>query len=122
MNSVWYCYGLLWLLVHLFRSRGHPLPFVNGQLTDFLFIPVVAPVALSIIRRYVVHNGSYNFPLWQLLITAGYVSVVFEGILPHYLPAYTADAGDVAAYFLGSLYYYYVHQRCFLSGRKFSVI
>ncbi|MBO9594600.1 MAG: hypothetical protein J7599_16980 [Niabella sp.] len=103
-------YGLAWGLIHGFRWAGAPIPFLNSYLTDFIFVPTVAHIALRIIRVFVVQNETYRIPPAYLLFIALYTSVVFEGIMPAVAKTCTRDAGDVLAYFAGACFYYSIHQ------------
>jgi uncharacterized protein involved in response to NO len=104
-------YCLLWCMVRLLRQAQHPIPFINDYLTDFLFVPVVAHLSVSFTRRFIVRNNVYDYPLTYLLFIAFYAAVLFEYIMPEFSGVYTADPGDVLAYFSGSLFYYYIHER-----------
>lgn len=103
-------YGLAWWLIHCLRWTGTPVPFLNSYLTDFVFVPLVAHIALRIIQTFIVQNEQYRLPFSHLLFIALYTSVVFEGIMPAMAKIYTRDAGDVLAYFAGAFFYYGVHQ------------
>jgi len=102
-------YCVLWCIIHLFRYVHLPVPLLNGYLTDFIAVPVMAHIALTFTRRYIVCNEHYTYPQYYLLFMAFYMSVVFEWVMPGCSPIYTRDAWDVAAYFGGALFYYYVH-------------
>lgn len=104
------CYIGLWWTVHLFRWGGHPIPLLNNWLTDFLFLPVVAHIAL-VFTRQLLRNAGYRYPLSLLLWMAAYTAIVFEYILPFFSANTTADLIDVLAYFTGAVYYYFVHQQ-----------
>ncbi|MBO9729241.1 MAG: hypothetical protein J7623_11445 [Chitinophaga sp.] len=102
-------YCLLWIVIHLFRHLQQPIPVLNSYLTDFIAVPAMAHVTLTITRQYIIRNNVYTYPLSYLLFIAGYTAFIFEWLLPHYSPKYTSDVWDVVAYFGGSLFYYYVH-------------
>ncbi len=103
-------YCLLWGLIHILRRMDHRLPFINDHLTDFLFVPVVAHITVIFTRRFIIRNKLYCYPFSYLLFIASYTAIVFEVIMPKYSVLYTRDVGDVLAYFLGSFYFYYIHQ------------
>lgn len=103
--------GGLWCIVHAGRYLQHPLPLLNGHLTDFLAVPVLAHISVTFIRVFIVRNNDYRFPLSYLLFIALYTSVAFEWVMPRFSTAYTSDGWDVVAYFAGSLFYYFVHGR-----------
>ncbi|MEC5145628.1 hypothetical protein [Chitinophaga sp. 212800010-3] len=98
---------LAWTVVHLVRYYSLPLPaLINGQLTDFLAVPVIAHIALIVVRLFVVRNPYYIMPLYYILFIVGYVSVVFEWLMPAVSAKYTGDWLDVAAYLAGGIYFY----------------
>ncbi|NLR68162.1 hypothetical protein HGH92_27905 [Chitinophaga varians] len=98
--------GLSWLMVHLARWSGHPLPWLNGHLTDLIVVPLIAQACLVVVQRWIVKRSDYLLPLGYVLFIACYVAVVFEWIMPRYSPRYTGDWLDVAAYFAGAAGYY----------------
>lgn len=102
-------YILLWCFARFLRWNESTIPLINNWLTDFLFVPVVAHLSVSFTRYVVLKNPLYTYPFAYLLLMVGYVSLVFEYVLPRYSEKATGDPYDVIAYFLGSLFYYYVH-------------
>lgn len=112
-------YCALWCIIRLFRYIHLPVPLLNGYLTDFIAVPVIAHIALTFTRRYIVRNEHYAYPLYYLLFIAFYLSVVFEWVMPQFSLVYTGDARDVAAYFGGALFYYYVHGNIKYKARSF---
>lgn len=103
-------YTAIWGTVHLFRSIGAPLPWVNGWLTDFIFIPAVAHLSLTFTRQIVLKSNTYRYPLRHLILAWIYVSLVCEGLLPIISERAVRDFFDVLAYLGGSLFFYFVHQ------------
>ncbi|HWV67023.1 MAG TPA: hypothetical protein VN105_14300 [Chitinophaga sp.] len=101
----------LWGMIRLFRYIHLPVPLLNGYLTDFIAVPAMAHVALTFTRRYIVRNEYYTYPLYYLLFMAFYMAVVFEWVMPRVSTVYTSDVWDVAVYFGGALFYYYVHRK-----------
>lgn len=104
-------YGALWGIIHACRYLQHPVPLLNGYLTDFLAVPVMAHLSVTFIRAFIVRNNHYRYPLSYLLFIALYTAVAFEWVMPRFSTAYTGDVWDVVAYFAGSLFYYFVHSR-----------
>lgn len=92
-----------WVFIHVARYIHHPVPLLNGYLTDILAVPVIAQLCLWATRRFVLRNPEYTYPFWYYLFMAGYLSIVFEWILPHWSSRYTSDAWDAVAYFAGAL-------------------
>ncbi|MCX6215947.1 hypothetical protein [Spirosoma sp.] len=104
-------YGLSWVVIHLFRRWDYPLPFLNGWLTDFCFVPFICHVALTFTRFIFIHDEAYCYPFSFVLFVAVYVTVLFEVIVPGYSEYGTGDAYDGIAYFAGALFFYFVHQK-----------
>jgi hypothetical protein len=99
---------LLWIVIHACRLLHYPIPVLNDYLTDFIAVPVMSHLALTFTRSYIVRNRYYTYPLSYLLFIALYVSVVFEWIMPGISSKFTGDVLDVAAYFAGSIFYYFI--------------
>nr|WP_295876843.1 hypothetical protein [uncultured Chitinophaga sp.] len=109
MKRLLYISGIsafLWLLVHITRWWGQPLPYLNGHLTDLIVVPLIAQVCLVVVQHWIIQRDDYRLPPGYLLFIAAYVSVVFEGVMPCFSPRYTGDWLDVAAYFTGAAGYY----------------
>lgn len=109
MKRLLYLSGIsasLWLLIHIFRWQGQPLPYLNGHLTDLIVVPLMAEICGVVLRRWIVKNRDYQLPLGYVLFIAAYVAVVFEWIMPAYSPRYTGDWLDAGAYFAGAIGYY----------------
>lgn len=106
-------YCIVWLTVRAFRHIGEPLPLINGYLTDFVAVPVIAHIAIMFTRKVVLRNNYYTYPLSYLLFLAAYTSIVFEWIMPRYSSTYTSDIWDIVAYFAGALFYFFIHRPLF---------
>ena len=104
-------YCSCWLIIHIGRWCRRPVPFLNNWLTDFIFIPVIAHVALVVTRHFIIRSTAYRYPISYLLFAAFYVSFFYEYLFPHYHFHTVGDPFDVIAYFGGSLFYFFVHQR-----------
>ena len=102
-------YGVTWCIIHLCRHWHQPIPVLNDYLTDLVTVPVMAHLSRYFIRRFIVCDANYTYPLGYLLFMAGYTAVVFEWVMPHFSTHYTGDWWDVVAYFAGSFFYYYFH-------------
>lgn len=105
------CYLSLWSIVHHLRQCNHIIPPINSYLTDFLAVPAIAHLTITIIRNYVVKDQHYCYPGWYITVLVCYLSIVFEWLMPLYSPRYTGDVWDIAAYACGGLFYYFVHAR-----------
>lgn len=106
---VFYCAA--WCLIHFFRYIHHPIPLLNGYLTDLTAVPAMAHLTVTITRRFIVQDDTYVYPLSYILFIAAYVSFVFEWLMPRCSNRYTGDWWDVTAYFAGSIFYYCFHRK-----------
>ena len=115
----WFITGcLVWLIVHIVRYAGHPLPYVNGYLTDVFAVPVIANLALWLQRTLIIKSDYYVLSPGQLIFMVMYVSVTFEGLLPLLSKTYTADWMDVLLYGVGGLFVYWAMNKPLLEVRK----
>jgi len=104
-------YIALWFMVHGFRYLHYPLPYVNGWLTDFIFIPAVAHFARTCTRHILLEGRSFSYALHWLLLAALYSGLLCEWILPKFTHNTVGDVRDAFAYIGGAFFYYYVHQK-----------
>jgi hypothetical protein len=105
----WFLAGCaIWLIVIVLRKTGHPLPYLNGYLTDAFAIPVIANLGLWFQRVFIYKSNYYVLSIWHVVFIVVYVSVVFEGLLPWLSAKYTADWIDVLLYCVGGLFFYCV--------------
>jgi hypothetical protein len=103
----WFLLGCItWLLVMGFRRSGHPLPYVNGHLNDFIAIPVIATLGLWFQRIIIYKTSYYVLSPWHIVFIVVYVSIVFEALLPLLSRRYTADWIDVLLYVAGGLFFF----------------
>lgn len=105
---VFYCCS--WLLIRYTRKLQIPIPLLNNWLTDFVFVPLIAHVSFVLGTLIFKPDGTFKYPLYQILSISLLIALVFEGILPYYTHYNTADFYDVLAYFAGGIFYYFVHQ------------
>ena len=105
----WFIIGsIIWIIVFTTRKSGHPLPYINGYLTDAFAIPVIANLALWFSRVFLIKNNYYILSLGQVIFIVIYVSIVFEGLLPLISKTYTADWLDILLYIFGGSFFYMV--------------
>jgi hypothetical protein len=115
----WFLAGcLIWLIVIILRKTGHPLPYINGFLTDAFAIPVIANLGLWFQRVFIYKSNYYVLSVWHVIFIVVYVSVVFEGILPWFSLKYTADWIDVALYCVGGIFFCFFMNKPVLEVRK----
>jgi hypothetical protein len=105
-------------LVHCFRYLHCPLPYVNGCLTDFVFIPAVAHFARTCTRHLFLRGRNYMYSLQLLLVAAIYTGLLCEWILPRYTSNAVGDVWDTIAYLAGALFFYYIHQKNHPSNQR----
>jgi len=106
--AVLYCCS--WLLIRYTRKLQFPIPLLNNWLTDFVFVPLIAHTSFVLGSIIFKPNGTFKYPLYQILSISLLTALVFEGILPYYTHYNTADFYDLLAYFAGGMFYYFVHQ------------
>jgi len=108
----WFILGCItWIIVLTMRKVGRPVPFINGYINDAFAIPVIANLGLWFQRVFIIKNNYYVLAPWQVIFITAYVSILFEGILPLYIKAYTADWIDVLLYAIGGLFFYFIMNR-----------
>ena len=105
----WFLAGCVtWLIVIILRKSGHPLPYLNGYITDAFAIPVIANLGLWFQRVFIYKSNYYVLSAWHVVFIVLYVTVVFEGLLPWLSVKYTADSIDVVLYVIGGVFFYLV--------------
>src|SRR6185437_15150071 len=98
----WFILGcLIWLLVFAARIFRHPPPYVNGYITDAFAAPVIANLALWLLRVFIIKSNYYVLSPMQVAFLVLYISLLFEGLLPTISKIYTADWIDVLLYVFG---------------------
>jgi hypothetical protein len=102
----WFIAGCLtWLVVFIMRKLHHPLPYLNGYITDAAALPVIANLGLWFQRVIIIKNNYYVLSVWHVVFITAYVSVLFEGLLPLISKNYTADWIDVILYIIGGIFF-----------------
>ncbi|HSI91725.1 MAG TPA: hypothetical protein VK927_11450 [Adhaeribacter sp.] len=79
---------------------------LQNYLNDLLCLPLVLSLAVFLQRHIVLRQPAYSLSGWQIGLVVAYFSVTFEGIFPWFMPRYTADIFDVAAYVAGGWLFY----------------
>jgi hypothetical protein len=103
----WFIAGcLIWLIVFIMRKLNHPPPFVNGYIDDAVAIPVIANLGLWFQRVVIIKNNYYVLSKWHVVFITAYVALIFEGLLPWFSKAYTADWIDILLYIIGGVFFY----------------
>ncbi|TVR38631.1 MAG: hypothetical protein EA392_09150 [Cryomorphaceae bacterium] len=97
---------VLYAMLYLLRVLDVYIPVVSDYLADLLALPVILTISRFLMIKFKVVNPSFEINLWMVLLTATYVSLVFEWWLPPRSERYTSDLVDVMAYFLGAIAYY----------------
>src|SRR5690606_9031613 len=103
-------YGIAWVIVRYCRVPVNPIPYVNNWLTDLVFVPLIAHFAFCIGFLLLDLKRGFSFPLAQLFALAFMCPIFFEVLSPKFTDYNTADIFDVVCYFLGALFYYFIHQ------------
>jgi len=114
----WFILGcLIWLLVFTARIFRHPPPYVNGYITDAFAAPVIANLALWLLRVFIIKSNYYVLSPAQIIFLVVYISLLFEGLLPMISKIYTADWIDVLLYVFGGIFFYKVMNKPLLELR-----
>jgi hypothetical protein len=122
LQNPWFITGcLVWLIVQITRMLGHPLQFVNGYLSDAFALPVIANLGLWMQRKFIIKNNYYVLSPAQVIFMVVYISVLFEGLLPHISKIYTADWMDVLLYCIGGLFFYWVMNKPVAEVRRIKI-
>ena len=69
-------------------------------------MPIVLGAAVFLQRNVVLRQPDYALTKYQIGIIVIYWSVMFEAVIPNFVPRYTADFFDVVAYATGGLVFY----------------
>jgi len=94
----WFIAGcLIWLIVFTTRKLHHPIPYLNGYITDVFAIPVIATLALCFQRVIVFKSNFYTLSKWHVVFTGDWV--------------------DVLLYIVGGIFFYRVMNRPFVEVR-----
>jgi len=114
----WFIAGcIVWLLVFATRKLHHPIPYINGYITDVFAIPVIATLALCFQRVVVFKSNFYTLSKWHVVFITVYVSLAFEVLLPWLSKTYTGDWADVLLYIVGGIFFYRVMNKPVLEIR-----
>jgi hypothetical protein len=108
---------LTWFIVITARKLDHPLPAINGYITDAAAIPVIANLGLCFQRVFIIKNNYYVLAPRHIIFIVVYVSLIFEGILPLFSKTYTADWIDILLYAIGGLFFYKMMNRPIMKKR-----
>jgi hypothetical protein len=96
----------VWLVNFTLRRLHHPLPYVNGYITDAFALPVIANLGLWFQRVIIYKNNNYILKPGHVIFVVIYVAFVFEWLMPRYSNKYTADWADVVLYIAGGYFFY----------------
>ena len=114
----WFITGcLIWLIIFITRRLNHPIPYINGYITDAFAIPVIASLGLWFKRVFIIKNNYYVLSAGQVIFIVLYVSVIFEGLLPWLSTTYTADWVDVLLYIIGGFFFFKVMNKPLVTER-----
>lgn len=86
--------------------------WVSNYAEDLLCIPLLLSLTLLTVR-YWKYNYRFQLSKVMLIFIVGYVSWVFEWILPKLSSHFTADPYDVLCYCIGALFFFRFQQKEF---------
>ncbi|GGK64702.1 hypothetical protein GCM10011405_10860 [Rufibacter glacialis] len=79
--------------------------WVRFYLDDLLCLPIILTVALFLMRFF--FGARVRLSKYQIGFAVLYVALVFEVILPLFMPRYTGDFFDVLLYAGGGWFFYF---------------
>ena len=95
-------------LSHSVWRHFFPEPrLLQYYLNDLLCMPLVLAAAIFLQRNLVLRQADYALTSYQIGIIVLYWSVMFEGVIPHFVARYTADLFDVVTYAAGGMLFYF---------------
>jgi hypothetical protein len=96
-------------LLNRYYIRPSDNIFVDGYLNDFLAMPILFQLCKGTLRMlYKDSKKQLNTP--QLIVGFILVSVFFEVIFPQFNHKAQADFGDVLAYAVGTICFFYIQK------------
>lgn len=113
-DGLFIIYWLCWFFIRFSRLTGNQISFLNGWLTDFVFVPIVVHFSLVLGNHMSGKNSIHKYSLLQILTFSLYTSLVFELLLPRITTYNTGDWLDVVTYFSGGIFYFYIHQNIYI--------
>ena len=105
INKWFIALSIIWLII--FIATKNQIYFfwpIQFYLIDLIAVPIIARLCLWWMR--LMHSPNYKLNIWQIILIIISLSIIFEGILPHYNPRYSADLLDILAYSIGGVFYY----------------
>lgn len=111
---------LFWVNQMLERIFYIYLPYLQAYLDDLLCMPVVLGISMQMMQYLRTHKERYYLSKTHVLLAFGYISLMFEVVLPAFSDTYTSDPWDVLCYALGSMVFYQSVIRPIKDGRKSS--
>ena len=78
---------------------------IQFYLNDFLIIPIVLTISLSILR-WSKDDENYQISIWLILYICSLYAFLYEYILPKFYLRYTADLIDVILYFISGFLFF----------------
>lgn len=87
---------------------GH-WPLLDRYLDPLLTIPFMGGWGVWLMRRF---QPEFSWRWYNVLIFTLALSLAFEWWIPSFDPRFTADSGDVLAYFLGAWGFIVMQSRC----------
>jgi hypothetical protein len=119
LRNPWFIVGcLVWLIVQIARMLRHPVPWLNGYITDLFAVPVIANLGLWMQRVFIIKSDYYVLSRAQVIFIVVYMSLLFEWLLPMISKIYTADWKDVLLYCAGGLFFYFVMNKPLVVARE----
>ena len=97
---------IFWLIFHISKNWIIFPIFLNSYFDDFLVLPMVLTFSLFLQQKWV--NPLFVYSKFFILSVVMYFGILFEIILPKFIPAYTSDIYDLIAYFIGGIIFHII--------------
>lgn len=107
-----------YFLVRYIRSTFRTPDFIHYYLTDLLFVPAMATIALIVVRL-LKRNPRIVIDARLVFLQTALISVYFEWYLPTYSSKanwYTGDLWDVLTYFCGAILFIMLQRKYFMTN------
>ncbi|MFN1216528.1 hypothetical protein ACKW6Q_06020 [Chryseobacterium kwangjuense] len=101
----------VWAFIIVLREKGIVIPVISNHLTDFITLPMYAYLVEYIMNDLLCYRWKPDLKF--IIISAVYLSLLFEVVCPILSEKFTGDFWDVLAYFVGGMIYYLAKVRLF---------
>lgn len=106
VRNRWFWFFMCVFILHqvLQKAIGLRIVFLDNYLDDLLCMPILLSGWLAEQHDLFAKK---RLGLLEIIFLCLFISLIFEGLLPHLYPHYTADVWDVVCYGLGGAFFYF---------------